>query len=224
MKRKCAVAALNMIKDGMVVGLGGGSTVSMLIEEIEKSGLRIFGVTPSEDTMQVCLEHHIPMLPLAYVSHVDIAFDGCDELDEHLNALKSCGGIHTREKIVASLSDDYVLLTDEEKYKPALTNLFPVVLEVIPSAKAYVEREVLKLACTIHWRSAAGKAGLQLTDDGNYLLDMEFEQLPEIEALSSHLKSMVGVVDISLFYGVATKAIIAGKNEVRIIERDGGTK
>lgn len=218
MKRKCAVKALEMIRDGMIVGLGGGVTVSMLAEEIEKAGLQIRAVTPSQDTMRVCLERHIPILPLELVDHVDIAFDGCDELDVHLNALKSTGGIHTREKIAARMAEEYVLLIDESKFKPALTAEHPVVLEVIPSARAYVESEVRKLGCQISWRSAAGKAGYQITDDGNYLADLRFEQLPEPGELQNRLKSLTGVVETSLFCQVASRAIIAGQEGIRVVE------
>ena len=98
MKRKCAKIAYDMIKDHMTVGLGGGSTVALLIEKLEKNPKQIMAVTPSDDTMELCLSHHIPLLPLEAVEQVDIAFDGCDEADEKLHALKSCGGIHRKRK------------------------------------------------------------------------------------------------------------------------------
>ena len=126
MKRTCAKKAFELVKDGMTVGLGGGSTVGFLIEELEAAGTKIWAVTPSQDTMELCIKHHIPVMPLEMIDHVDIAFDGCDELDVELNALKSCGGIHVREKIVAAMATDYVLLGDENKYHDKLEFAYPV--------------------------------------------------------------------------------------------------
>ena len=117
MKQKCAKKAMELIHDGMVIGLGGGSTVALLIQEIQKSGRSIQAVTPSHDTLSLCIRHQIPVLPLEMTDTIDIAFDGCDELDADLNALKSCGGIHTREKIAACMAKEYVLLADVENGK-----------------------------------------------------------------------------------------------------------
>ena len=219
MKEKCAEKAFELIKAGMTVGLGGGSTVSLLIEKIAKEGLSIQVVTPSQDTMNLCMENHIPLLPLEGVSHVDIAFDGCDELDRELNALKSCGGIHTREKIVAALSDDYVLLADEEKLSPVLTFRFPVAVEVIRSAKGYVKRELRKLGAAVSERNGAGKTGTMVSDDGNYLLEAVFDHVENAPELSARLKGIPGIVETSLFCGLAAKAIIAKKDGIEIIER-----
>lgn len=109
MKQKCAQKAFEMIQDKKVVGLGGGSTVALLIREISGSGKQVRAVTPSQDTMELCAEYGIPVQTLEMTSRIDIAFDGCDEVDLELNALKSCGGIHTREKIMAAMADEYIL-------------------------------------------------------------------------------------------------------------------
>lgn len=219
MKEKCAEKAFQLLKDGMTVGLGGGSTVSLLLRRIAEEGLVIQAVTPSQDTMDLCIQNHIPLLPLEHVSHIDIAFDGCDELDQELNALKSCGGIHTREKIVAAMADDYVLLADEKKFVPVLTFQFPVAVEVIRSAKEYVKRELERLGASVSERKAPGKTGTLVSDDGNYLLDAAFEHVEDARKLSAKLKGIPGIVETSLFSGLATKAIIATKDGIEIIER-----
>ena len=176
MKLKCARKALEMIKDGMTVGLGGGSTVALLINEIETQGRKIQAVTPSRDTMELCVRHHIPVQPLEWTDALDLAFDGCDELDAQLNALKSCGGIHTREKIAASMAKEYILLADESKWKERLQFSYPIAVEVLRPAAAFVERRLREMGADVTWRSSNGKAGRLVSDDGNYLLDAQFHR------------------------------------------------
>lgn len=219
MKKKCAKKAFELIKPGMTVGLGGGSTVAFLIEQIAESGMQIQAVTPSEDTMNLCVSHGIPLVPLELAERIDIAFDGCDELDLELNALKSCGGIHTREKITAAFADEYVLLADEEKLSPKLTFRVPVTVEVIRSAKCYVAGQLKAMGAVVSERRGAGKSGTVISDDGNYLLDAAFGQVNDVEALSRTLKGITGIVETSLFYRIATKAIIVKQDGIEIIER-----
>lgn len=220
MKQKCARKAFEMIEDGMIVGLGGGSTVALLIQEIEKQKKNIHAVTPSQDTMELCMEHHIPLVPLELVDHIDIAFDGCDELDWNLNALKSCGGIHTREKIVASMAKEYVLLADEGKWKETLEFRYPVTVEVIRPARKYVRRRLEELGAVVTERRADGKTGTMISDDGNYLMEAAFSHVEDTEKLFRELEAITGIVEHSLFYGKAEKAVIAKKDGIDIIERN----
>lgn len=219
MKQQCAKKAVELIKQGMIVGLGGGSTVGFLIQEIESSNLRIQAVTPSMDTEGLCRKHHIPVLPLESVSAIDIAFDGCDELDDQLNALKSCGGIHTREKIVAAMAKDYVLLADEEKQKERLTFSYPVTVEVVRSGRAFVKTRLEALGAVVTERRSSGKSGLTITDDGHYLMEAKFERVEDLEQLATELDAIPGLLEHSLFNGIATKALIAAKDEIYLIER-----
>lgn len=219
MKQKCARKAFEMITDGMIVGLGGGSTVALLIQEIEKQKKDIRAVTPSQDTMELCMKHHIPLIPLELVDHIDIAFDGCDELDMQLNALKSCGGIHTREKIVASMAQDYILLADEGKLKEKLAFQYPVTVEIIRPARKYVRKCLEELGAVVTERRAGGKTGTMVSDDGNYLMEAAFSQVEDVKKLYEELETITGLVDHSLFYGIAGKAIIAKQDGIDIIER-----
>lgn len=100
MKKTCAKEALKYIKDKSIIGLGGGSTISYLVSFIKESKLDVKIVTPSSNTEKLCRENNLNVLDISSVSEVSVAFDGCDEIDYDLNALKSCGGIHTKEKIV----------------------------------------------------------------------------------------------------------------------------
>lgn len=219
MKQKCAREAFAMLEDGMTIGLGGGRTIAFLIEEIEKSGKKIAAVTPSQDTMELCMQHHIPVYPLETVCQIDLGFDGCDEVDANLNALKSTGGIHTREKIAAVMAKDYILLADEEKYSEALNFEHPVAVEVIPSARAYVKRRLEEMGAQAVERRGDKKTGYVFSDDGNYLMDAKFSGTPDLEELNRVLDGMPGIVGHSLFYQIASKAIIAGEHGIRMIER-----
>lgn len=107
MKKRSAKAALELIEDGMIVGLGGGETIGYLVEYLSESHKDVKVVTPSFATEQACVKAGLDLLPLWSVDHVDLSFDGCDEVDQHMNALKSGGAIHTREKLIASMSDRY---------------------------------------------------------------------------------------------------------------------
>ena len=205
MKQKCAKAAYEMIKDGMVIGLGGGRTIAFLIEELKNGNKKVKAVTPSEDTMNLCVKAGIEVLPLEFVKQIDIAFDGCNEIDKNLNALKTDGGIFTREKIVAVMAKDYVILADEEKYSDELTFEHAVAVEVIKSAKEYVKSKLEEM-------------GTLVSDDGNYLMNAYFEKGQDVKVLDEKLKHITGIVETSLFYNIVSKVLIAGESGIRVIE------
>lgn len=219
MKQKCAEAAFNLIQDGMIIGLGGGSTISLLVQKIEQQKKQIQVVTPSQDTMDLCQKFHIPVLSLETVDKIDIAFDGCDEVDINLNALKSGGGIHTREKLVAAMAKDYILLADEGKLKEILTFQHSITIEVIRPARQYIKKCLEKLGAMVTERRDGKKIGLVISDDGNYLLEAKFSEVKDIKLLSQKLDQIPGIVGHSLFYKFATKAIIAKQDGIDIIEK-----
>lgn len=114
------------------------------------------------------------MLHTCSVERVDVAFDGCDEVDEALNALKSGGGIHTKEKLIAPMADDYILLVDDTKFVKKLTFKYPVVLEILQDSLKYVERLVTELGGKPSIRSSSSKDGFTISDNGNLLMDVYF--------------------------------------------------
>ena len=107
---------------------------------------------------------------------MDIAFDGCDEVDENLRALKSCGGIHTKEKIVAAMAKEYVLLADETKYFDSLPFEYPLTIEVVRSARAFVKKTLTEMGAIVTERKADKMAGLVISDDGHYLMETVFSK------------------------------------------------
>ncbi|MGM0213163.1 ribose 5-phosphate isomerase A [Enterococcus sp. AZ109] len=221
MKKRSALRALELIEDGMIVGLGGGSTISHLIHFMKEENKQVKIVTPSFTTANLCLEAGLTILPTYLVSHIDIAFDGCDEVDQSLNALKSGGGIHTQEKIVASLAKDYILLVDESKFFEELPFKVPIVLEVIPEARMDVANKMNELGASIVERKCSAKDGITRSDNGNLILDVQFKPHQDLETLNRKLQQTVGVVEISLFYQVATKIIVATETTTELIERNG---
>lgn len=211
MKKKCAYYASQKIQDGMVVGLGGGSTIGFLIDYVKEKDIKV--VTPSMSTAIKCKAAGLSVLPAWMVDHIDIAFDGCDEVDEQCNALKSGGAIHTMEKIVASMADEYIVLIDESKYSKRLTFSLPVVVEVIHEAYSVVYRQ-LSMMGVVKNRVAVNKDGILKSDNGHDLMDVYFENVEDIEALNQRLLMMPGVVDTSLFVGVVSGILMVKENSV----------
>lgn len=219
MKQRCAKEAFKMIKNHSVVGLGGGSTIAFLVDEIAHSSLKIDIVTPSFQTECLCLSKGLRVLPTHCVEHVDIAFDGCDEVDENLNALKSGGGIHTKEKIIGSMAEEYVLLVDESKVYKSLAFKHPVVLEIVKDCYSSIVKQVSKLHGKCQIRNATNKDGGLLSDQGLLLIDVSFEHVDNIKELHDRLIKMVGVLEISLFVDVASKVLIVKEDGFSIMEK-----
>ena len=220
MKKKCAKEALNYIKNKSIIVLGGGTNIYYLVSYIKEAELDIKVVTPSFETERLCIENGLTVLPTWTVDSISVAFDGCDEVDKELNALKSGGGIHTKEKIIANMADEYILLVDESKVCDKLEFNYPVVLEIIPESKSIVEKEVKKLGGNPKLRASNSKDGVAISDHGLFLMDVTFnkEDIIDISVFNDKLKKIVGVLDTSLFYNIATKALVVGKNGVKLIE------
>ncbi|WP_367251900.1 ribose 5-phosphate isomerase A [uncultured Holdemanella sp.] len=206
MKKICAKYASKFIKDGMVVGLGGGSTIQYLIDYVKDKDIQV--VTPSVKTALKAQKEGLTVLNTQYVDHVDIAFDGCDEVDFHLNALKSGGGIHTQEKIIASMANEYIVLIDETKFHETLAFKTPVVVEVLPKAYGIVKKKLQLLNGNVVERVSDNKDGIMISDEGNLLLDVYFTDVNDISKLNQTLLMMPGVVDTSLFVDMVTGIIM----------------
>ena len=224
LKKEAALKAISFIKHQQLVGLGAGSTIAFMVELLSgqvKGGLDIKVLTSSFITRQLLLQKGFSVLPAAGVEKIDIYFDGCDQVDYHLNALKSGGGIHTKEKLLASMATQFILAGDESKYVAQFTTACPLVIEFLPEALRYVPARIQQLFADVKMvmRMSDKKDGAVITDNGNYLLDVWFCSWPELSQLNPIMKSITGVVETSLFYNLAYKAIIAGSDGVKIIEK-----
>ena len=225
LKKEAAEKAITYIRNKTTIGLGAGTTIACIIDflaEKAKEGLELKLVTSSFTTHQLLLQNGFTVQGIADVSEIDIYFDGCDQFDKNLNALKSGGGIHTREKLLASMARQFILVGDEAKYTERLTTNFPLVIELLPESHHYVLASVHKLFSEVKMVLRVGdkKDGAVITENGNYLLDCWFTSWPDLGLLNTQLKAITGVVEISLFYQLAHKAIIAGKDGIKILERN----
>ena len=149
MKKFVAGHAAALVRDGMLVGVGTGSTVAFMIEElgrrVREEGLRVVGVPTSFQSRLLCGQLGIPVRDLGDCASLDLAIDGADEVDPDLNLIKGGGGSQTREKVVAAMAKEFVVVVDESKLVPALGTGFAIPIEVLPVALAYVERAVRDL-------------------------------------------------------------------------------
>lgn len=218
MKKKCALEALQFIQDGMIIGLGGGSTIAYLVAYLEESKLDVRVVTPSYQTAMLCIKHHVQVIPTWSVDEVDIAFDGCDEVDEDLNALKSGGAIHTKEKIIASMAKQYVLLVDESKVFTKLPFTHSVTIEIIPESMSYVKKQMEQLHGSVAMRVSSVKDGYTISDHGNFIMDVHFHDVESCKQLDEEFRRIVGIVDTSLLVDLVSFVLCANEHGVRVIK------
>jgi len=221
-KMEAAKAASKLIKAGQTIGLGAGSTIAKLIGLIAaectfSSTLTL--VSSSFNTSSLIIASGLHLQSTTVVKRLDIYFDGCDQFDTELSALKSGGGIHTTEKILASMADQFILIGDTGKFSKQLDATYPLVIEVIPAALNSVMQQIgvsfpdaeLKL------RLSTQKDGAVISEYGNYLVDIHFSQLISPAELNVKIKMIPGIVEHSLFYRMAAKAIVAGEEGIKIL-------
>ncbi len=224
-KEQSAAKASTLVSKGDIVGLGAGSTIAYVVEFLKKeieNGLYVKFVTSSFTTKQLLLKEKLTVLPTETFNEIDIYFDGCDQFDKQLNALKSGGGIHTQEKLLASMAKQFVLVGDDSKLVDTFDTKYPLVLEVLPQANAFVPNKIAQLFTGVKssMRMNDKKDGPVITENGNYLLDVYFESWPGLSEINPACKNIPGIVETSLFYKLAHKAIIAGEKGVAILERN----
>ena len=224
-KAEAAKAALNLIKAGQTIGLGAGSTIASLItlisEKNELASSLIF-TSSSFKTTSNLLAHGLTVQSPANLNSLDIYFDGCDQFDKDLNALKSGGGIHTTEKILASMANEFILIGDEGKFADQLDTTYPLVIEILPAALQIVLQKLKQdhPEATINLRMSTQKDGAVISENGNLLADIYFNKVIAPDVLNTRIKMLPGIVDHSLFYRMATKAVIAGEQGIRTIYPD----
>lgn len=217
-KLSAAVEAVKLIKDGDVVGLGTGTTATFAIQELAKrikSGLKITAAASSIKTEELAIAAGIPILPLEHLSTIDISIDGADEFTESLDLIKGGGGALFREKIIASLSKNAIIITDSSK-KVSLLGAFTVPIEVIPLAFQYVFNNIEELGGKAKIRFK--KAEKFITDNGNYIIDADFGLIKEPAQLSEQLNQIDGLLAHGLFIGLTKKVIMAKGSQVVVYQ------
>jgi ribose 5-phosphate isomerase A len=215
-KQLAGTTAATLIEDGMVVGLGTGSTAAYLVKALAermRAGLRIVGaISSSIATRDLAASLDIPLTTLDDHPQIDIYIDGADEIDPQLNLIKGAGGALLREKILASCSQRFVVVADHTKRVDQLGR-GPLPVEVIPLAVTPVARRLSELGAQPRLRQVAGKTFV--TDNSNVILDCTFAQgINDAAVLNESLHKIVGVVEDGLFIGMTHQAIIGGPDGV----------
>jgi ribose 5-phosphate isomerase A len=219
-KAAAAEAAVADIRDGMLVGLGSGSTAACAVRAVGRrvaEGLRVECVATSRATEALARSVGLTVRPFEDIARLDLTIDGADEIDPALRAIKGGGGALLREKIVASATKKFVIIADSSKQVPMLGK-FPVPVEVIKFAEALVAKKIAAMGAEVKVRADASGRKF-ITDEGNHILDCHFGQIPDPPALARKLETTPGVVEHGLFIGMASIALIGKGTQVLEIPR-----
>ena len=228
LKERAARAALDLVEDGMQLGLGTGSTAARFVKAVGErvaQGLRVLCVPSSEITRAQAEGLGIPLTTLDETPRLDLTVDGADEIDHQLRLIKGGGGALLREKIVATASDRMVVIADDSKLVARL-GTHPLPVEVVRfgllATMSLIEAIAVETGChgEIKLRSGTGDAPF-VTDQGNLIVDCAFGAIPEPEVLAFALKRIPGVVEHGLFLGIVDLAIVAGSDGVKMLRRAG---
>lgn len=217
LKKAVGEKAATMVKDGMKVGLGSGSTVYWMIrslgERIQQDGLKIEGIPSSNQTATWAEEAGIPLTDFSNVKELDITIDGADEVDVNNHLIKGGGAALFREKIIAQAAKEFVIIVDQSKVVETLGE-FSLPVEVLPFSWQRTANEISKLGCVPTVRVHEEEP--LVTDNGNYILDCPFKVIPHPDKLNKEIKSIVGVIETGLFIDMATTVIVGEKDNIYI--------
>jgi len=203
-KQAAALAAVRYVEDGMLLGVGTGSTVNLFIDALATSGVQLdAAVSSSEASTKRLKSHGIPVLDLNAAGPLALYIDGADEADANGALIKGGGGALTREKIVAQAADKFVCIIDASKQVEVL-GAFPLPVEVIPMARSLVARELVKLGGQPVWREGF------VTDNGNVILDVHKLRITEPKTLEQQLNNLPGVVTNGLFARRGADLLLVG--------------
>lgn len=215
-KKIAAEKAIEEVKNGMILGLGTGSTVYyalLKLGEMIRDGLSIIGIPTSEGTEKIATEQNIPLTTLAKHSSIELTIDGADEVDAHLNLIKGGGAALVREKIIANASKRIVIVVDESKVSQVLGTTFSLPVEIIRFGWDATQRVVNKVCGKSDLRG--GIDNPLITDNGNYILDCHFDGIPEPEKVEMQLNNIPGVVENGIFVDRADRVIIGTPNGLK---------
>ena len=221
MKQIVADAAIKEVKSDMILGLGSGSTAALMIKslanEIRSGKLQnITGVPTSFQSEVLALEYDIPIVDLGSVSKIDLAIDGADEVDPGFQLIKGGGACHVREKLVASKANQLLIVVDETKLVQNLNRSFPLPVEVLPNAWKQVKDVISEMNGSSTLRMANKKAGPVVTDQGNLILDVLFNDgIDNPKKIEMSINNIPGVLENGLFVNLTDKVLV-GKIEKNV--------
>lgn len=217
-KKAAGEKAAEFIQDGMIIGLGSGSTVYWLLKkmgELVEQGLNIKGIPSSVRTEGWAKDFNIPLTDFSEVQSLDIAIDGADEVDPHFNLIKGGGGSLLREKLVDAHAKQLIIIADESKLVQQLGQ-FPLPVEVVPFGWEVTAQKIAQLGAVPELRRREGE--IFVSNNGNYILDCTFDVIPNPQELHKQLKLLLGVVETGLFIDM-TDMVIIGGDDVKILHK-----
>lgn len=213
-KKNAGYNAAEYVRDGMVLGLGTGSTTHYFIEKvgmrIQDEGINVLGIPTSFQSLLIAKKWNIPITTLEE-HDIDLSVDGADEVDPQLNLIKGGGAAHTKEKIVDYSAKEFIVIVDESKCVEAL-GTFPVPVEVLPDASRVVIQELEDMGAKCEIRMAQRKDGPVITDNGNFVIDAKFESIESPAHLEIDINSIPGVVENGIFSQMVDKVIVGTEN------------
>lgn len=220
LKELVGIEAAKFVKDGMVVGLGTGSTAYYLVKElgrrVNEEGLKITGVVTSSKTEEQAKELGIPLKAIDDVESVDLTIDGADEISDDFQGIKGGGAALLFEKVVATYSKDCIWIVDESKMVSKLGK-FPLPVEVVPFGSHNVFRLFEAKGYNPTWRMTDSNE-LLTTDGGHHIIDLHLEVIEDSRALAAELDTCVGVVEHGLFIDMISRAIVGTPEGPKILE------
>ena len=219
LKKIAAEKATEEVRNGMVVGLGTGSTVYYALLKLGKmiqDGLNIIGIPTSDGTEKIAAEQGIPLSTLAAHPTIELTIDGADEVDAHLNLIKGGGAALVREKIIANASKRILIVVDESKVSRVLGTSFALPVEIVQFGWEATQREVNKICGKSDLRG--GIENPLITDNENYILDCHFNGIPEPKKIELQLNNIPGVVENGIFVDRTDKIIIGTPTGIKYME------
>ena len=220
MKKLAAEKAVEYIEDGMIIGLGTGSTVAYALKKMGeriRDGLDIKGIPTSLHTKKIAKENKIPLTSFDENDEIDITIDGADEVDSDLNLIKGGGGALTREKIVAYHTKRVIIIIDETKVVKRLGIDFPLPVEIVRYGWTSTQKKLKEFDCKVELRQIMNDP--YITDNSNYIIDCEFDKIDDPEQLEVDINNIPGVVENGLFIGLADNIIVGSKQGIKTLSK-----
>jgi len=216
LKKLAGEKAVEQIEDGMVIGLGTGSTIEYGLKklgQLVRDGLNIKGIPTSIHTQRIAKELKIPLTTLEENPIIDLTIDGADEVDGNLNLIKGGGGALAREKIIAYNSKKVIIVIDDSKIVKALGIDFALPVEVLRFGWTSTKKTLEEFGCNVELRKVMGDEPF-ITDNSNYILDCDFERIENPVQLEIDINNIPGVVENGLFVGLVDEVIVGGKQGI----------
>ena len=217
-KQLVAIQAATFVKDGMLVGLGTGSTANYFIEELARrqreDGLKITTVASSTISANMAQSLHLPIVALEHISYIDLYVDGADEVTPEMTLLKGRGSDLVKEKLLAKAATQFIVVADESKLVSRIGQNFVIPIEVIPFAWQLTKKSLHDAGAEGDLRPNAAKDGFWVTSHGSYVLEMKFDKNIDAGTLNNIINNTPGVIEHGIFYSLADAVLIANNGHI----------